>query len=525
MRPAPYLVSLGLIACAGDGDPPSTSITVLSVTPENAAADVALDSAITLELSEAPPAGFAVELAAGGEAIEHALVVDGTTVTITPKDPMWIASDYTLDIGMLEFSSSFATRDGAWKNLALHAQPMTTAAPLGGGAAPSIATLPDGTVLAGWEGGAAIYDSKFTPASGGLAAPNRLAISGGDPDGVDIAAASPTRAVAAHAKFVGTYPNIDVRTYDGTQWSAPATVGPYLVGTVRYDQFLSGTAATEQSFAVLWHRGDFDTDQFDLYASIQTNGTWSAPFLVEKLPGAVYGAEIVDDGKGGYVVAWIQNSVDKLSTAVYVATLSSTGVVGQPQLLDDGTGKTYSLTAVRGGDTTWIGWAHRAGTTGMRYVARPFVNGTLGAAKQIDVDASSAYGEWVRLAANARGGVLLAYTRYGGVYAATATNGAWSASVELDPIPATNAEAGRPALALDERGNATAMWTRVPSTGRRVSVVARARNGMWTQPMPLDEGTGSTYVWTAGVDTAGRVTTLWTQYDGTSYTVWGAHLQ
>ncbi|MBS1125055.1 MAG: hypothetical protein H6Q90_7283, partial [Deltaproteobacteria bacterium] len=110
--------------------------------------------------------------------------------------------------------------------------------------------------------------------------------------------------------------------------------------------------------------------------------------------------------------------------------------------------------------------------------------------------------------------------------AAQFSAGAWSAPAELDKIPASpNDEVGRPALALDDRGNATVVWTRVPQSGRRTTVVSRARGGPWSSPAQLDEGTGSTYVWTAGVDAAGRVTTAWTQTDGTGYTVWGAHLQ
>lgn len=518
MRSVPYLVLL--VACGG-GDP--ASITVQSVTPAADAADVALETSIVLELSAPPPDGFTVELAEGGEPVPHQMTVDGTTVTLVPDRPLWLAASYAVAVPEAGFGSTFATRDGTWKNLALGTGMTLATTPLGAGAAPSIATLADGTVLAGWEGGAAIYDQKFTPAAGWLATPNMLAIAGGDPDMVRIAAATPARAVEGHEKYV-THANLETRTYDGTRWSAPVVVAPYQIGTTRYDQYLGNVAATDQTYALAFHRGSFDTDLFDLHLAIHDGTAWRAPVLAEQLPGSAAGSDLVADGRGGYVLAWIQYAVDKTTSAVYVATVSSTGVVGMPQLVDDGAGATYSLMLARGGDTTWIAFAHREGATDMRVVARPFTNGALGAAHTIALTGSSAYGEWARIGASPRGAALV-YTQYGTVRAATFANGTWSPPAELDTPTGTLDEVGRPVVTVDDRGNATAVWTRVPNSGRRTTVVARARAGQWTPTTQLDEGTGNTYAWTAGVDAAGRVTTAWTQSTPTGYAVWKAHLQ
>ena len=510
-----------LVACGDSPGADPITPSIVSVSPPDAAADVALETAITLELSSPPSTDFTVALAAEtGEPIAHAMVIDETTVTITPTEPLWIATGYTVTTG--DFTSTFTTRDGSWRNIALHSETMLAAAPLGSGSAPSIASLPDGTVLAGWESFGGIYDAKFTPATGWPAMPALLPISGGDPDSVEIAAASPVRAVAGHEKYIARA-NIEARTYDGSAWSAPVTVAPYRVGDIRYDQYLGGVAASDQTYALAWHRGDFDTT-FDLYASLHT-GSWGAPILVEQLDGSAAGAKIVADGSGGYVIAWVQHAADELSTAVWVTTLSSSGVVGTPQKLDDGPGTTWSLSVARGGDTVWIAWAHQDGNVAFRAVAQPIRGGVLGARHAIAVDGFSFGGEWTQIAASARG-ALLAYTQYGGVFASTFSGGTWSAVVEVDKIPnAPGDEVGRPALAIDDRGNATIAWTRVPQTGRRTTMFARARGGRWSAPAQLDEGTRSTYVWTAGIDAAGRVTTAWTQSDASGYTVWSAHLQ
>lgn len=528
MRTCLCLVSLA--ACTTGVDSATSDFRVLAVSPTNDATSVALDSPITLELSAPPAADFAVALTAGtGEPIPHALAIDGTTVTLTPSDRMWIATDYTIGVDAAmhaetgevlgaPFASKFVTRDGAWHNIALQSQvALVMAAPLGAGAAPNLAALPDGTVFAGWEGGSALYDQKFTPATGWLPMPGALTISGGDPDAVDIAAAGPARAVAGHEKYV-TRSSIEARTYNGSQWSAPTTVAPYNVGGTYYDQWLGGVAATDQTYALVFHRGSFSTDHFDLYASVHANNAWGAPIAVEQLVGTTSGSDIIADGKGGYVIAWSQRATDG-TTAVWATTLSSSGVVGSPQKLDDGAGTVYSLSLARGGDTVWIAWMHQQGSIGMRVVAQPLG----GSAHTIELDGYSFGGEWVQIAANARG-ALLVYTQYGGVFAALADGATWGSVVTVDATQPSG-DAGRPAIALDDRGNATATWTRVPMNGRRTTMVARALRGQWSAAAQLDEGTGSTYVWTAGVDTAGRVTTAWTQSDTSGYKVWVAQLE
>jgi len=524
------LLFVGLAACTSGAGSSGSSFSIVSVVPANDATGVALDSPITLELSAPPAADFAVDLVtSAGDPIPHALAIAGTTVTITPSDTLWLATDYQLGVDAKmhaatgesldeAFASKFETRDGAWHNIALQSQPaVLAAAPLGAGAAPNLVTLPDGTVFAGWEGDSELWDQKFTPGTGWLAQPSSFTITGGDPDNVHVAAASPTRAVAGHEKYV-TRASIEARTYDGNQWSAPMTVAPYNVGGTYYDQWLGGVAATDQTYALLFHRGSFSQDRFDLYASVHANGSWSAPIAIEQLAGTVSGSDILADGKGGYVIAWTQRATDG-STAVWATTLSRSGVVGTPQKLDDGVGTVYSLNLARGGDTVWIAWMHQHDDIDMRVVAQAFG----GAAHTIEIHGFTFGGEWARIAARP-GGVLLAYTQFGGVFAALADGTTWGNPAELEPIQ-QDGDAGRPALALDGRGNATVAWTRVPRTGRRTTMVARALHGAWAPAAQLDEGTGSTYVWTAGVDTAGRVTTAWTQSATAGYTVWAAQLE
>jgi hypothetical protein len=530
------LIPLVLFAACGGADEPS-SFAVVSVSPSNDASNIALDTPITLELSAPPAADFDVALTSSdGEAIAHTVQIAGQTVTLTPTHPLPLAAGHvlapsersrSLTDAPLEagFRSRFETRDGAWKPFKIHTAAQVAPVALGAGAAPSLAVTDDGTVLTSWEFGAEVFDQRFTPGAGWLGAAGQLSL-GGDPDFVQTAAASATRGVAAYQEYRGVNANIQARSYDGAAWSTPVTVAPYKVGATLYDQYLGGIAAAPQTHALTFHRGSFTTDTFDLFASISSNGTWSAPIPLEQLPGVASDSKIAADGSGGYVILWSQRSVDRLSSAVWMTTLSAQGTVGTPQKLDDGLNQTGRVSVVRAPDRLWLAWSHEENDDVFksRIVVRSYSSSGLGEAHKISANESFG-GEWVSLTAS-RSGALVTWTEFGAVHAAFERAGQWSQPATIEARPSViGDEVGRPAITLDDRGNATVMWTRVPKSGRRASYVSRLRDGGWSAPSPLDGGTANTYLWAAGVDAAGRVTALWTESTTNGYLVWSGRLE
>ncbi len=513
---------------------------VTASSPAPGAVDVALDTKITLELSELPTDELHIDLSTAQEesvAVDVELDDVANTITITPREPLALLTDYTLTAvrdeevdhdNSFRFTSSFSTREGTWRNAPLLQQ--STPGPLTSEVAPSLAILPDGTGIASWASRGDLLDQRFTPQDGWYALAHQDKL-GEDPGNVEIAADSSTSAVAAYPSYKASgTADIVARTLDGVLWPQRAEiVAPSQVNSTDLDQYIGGVAQTPSTTALTFHRGSFATDHFDPFVAMRRDGTWSL-FPVAQLPGSALTSRIVVDAAGefgaGYVILWVQRSPDLASTAVWMTTLSKDGTLGTPQLLDDGPGATFSLTAVRGGNTVWLAWSHEEPNTKLRITVRPLRDATgLGEALTIDQDGYPAVGDFVQIAATASEAEVV-YTHFSSVQARHYKLGVWSAPTELEPMSTNRADLVRcPVISLDDHDNATVVWTRLPAAGRRSTVVARGHAQRWSATVQLDTGSGDSQVWGTGVDSAGRVSALLTESDPNHFTIWAAQLQ
>ncbi len=515
----------------------ASAFTVVGITPADGAAQVALDSPIVIELSLPPAADFDVELTTlTGDAVAHATRIAGTTVTVVPDAPLWLATGHRLTArGQRSrdglplapaFAATFATRDGTWTSRSIYSEATPpAAASLGAGASPALGVAPDGTVLAMWKSSQKLVHQRYTPGAGWAATSGTLPVIG-DPDGVSIATVTWDRAAAAYAEYIGT--TADIRATRGSSggWTAPVTVSPYRIGGTRYDQFLGGIAGDDTTFALVFHRGQWADHRFNLYAAIDTGAGWSQPILVSELPGMASQSRIVSDGDGGYVIAWVQDSMDRSASEVWVAAMTAAGVVSTPVMLDGGHGATYSLDLAAARGRAQIAWGHiQPDDVGLRIVTRSFAGGVATPAQVVQLPGFSFGGEWIRVALTSTA-TLLTWTQYGALYARNERGGTWGSTKTIAPRPVElRDDIGRPVLTLDARGNATVIWTDLPYQGRRITRFARNSAAGWSAPAMLDQDTRSSYVWTAGVDPTGRVSTLWVASDGNGYSVVAGRLE
>jgi hypothetical protein len=530
------MADLSAAGCGAAADHPGGELAVVSVTPASDAGDVPLDAVISVELDDSPAPDFDVDVrTAQGDAIPHAIQIDGTTVRITPNEPLSLATDYQIEIAAGArsatgdtlgdaFTSKFATRDGLWSTSRISSTTTSglAATPLGLGSAPALAVAADGTVLASWDSGSNVFDQRYLPGTGWAAGNGSVAVH--DPDDVQIALARSNRAFAAFEDFVdGTHPRIVTRTFDGTGWSAPVTAAEYVVGGYTYDQYEGGIATDDSSRALTFLRGSWDLQSFKLYALLDTGSGWSLPIAVGAgLPGSAIESKIARDNHGGYIIVWVQRTDSKERTSVWMAPLAANGTLGAPVQLDDGPDSTYGLSIASAGDRVQIAWAHADGNIGLRIVTRGVVAGTLEPAHQIAVDSYSFGGESVGIACSSRQAVLV-WTQLGGVYAQTGSGATWSATATIDPMPTVidySAQLQTPAL--DEHGNAAVAWTRRPAHDTNTAWVSRLRGGQWSAPAELGDATVDTFARAAGVDAAGRITVM---FDRLDLSVWAARLE
>lgn len=514
----------------------ASAFTVVGVTPADGAAQVALDTPIVIELSHPPAADFDVELTTlTGDAISHATRIAGTTVTLVPNAPLWLATGYRLAVSGQRsrdglplapaLVTTFATRDGTWTSRPIYSETSPPAAgSLGAGASPTLGVAPDGTVLAMWESSQKLVHQRYTPGAGWAMTSGTLPVTG-DADDVSIAVVTSDRAAGAFAEYIGTRADIRATRGNSDGWTAPVTVSPYRVEDTRYDQSLGGIAGDQTSFALVFRRGEWADRRFNLYAAIDTGAGWSQPILVSELPGMASQSSIVSDGVGGYVIAWVQDAVDRSSSEVWVTAMTAAGVVSTPVMLDSGHGATYSLDLAAANGRAQIAWGHvELDDVGLRIVTRSFVAGAASPAQVVQLPGFSFGGEWIRVAVTTRA-TLLTWTRYGALYAQSESGGTWGATETIAPRPAEpRDEIGSPVLTLDARGNATVIWTDQPYQRPRITRYARKLSAGWSASETLDQDRSSS-VWAAGVDPAGRVSTLWVASVANGYSVFASRLE
>ena len=102
---------------------------------------------------------------------------------------------------------------------------------------------------------------------------------------------------------------------------------------------------------------------------------------------------------------------------------------------------------------------------------------------------------------------------------------AWAAPTWLAPtnLSAADANAGTPRVAVDQQGDAAAVWER--SNGSHYVVQASVRSvaqGAWQPPVDLSAAGSNTQYATVRSDARGDIVAVWESYDGTEYTVWAA---
>ena len=103
------------------------------------------------------------------------------------------------------------------------------------------------------------------------------------------------------------------------------------------------------------------------------------------------------------------------------------------------------------------------------------------------------------------------------IWANRFSEGAWGTAVRLETDD--NGDATAPKIAIDEAGNAFAVW--LQSDGSRIDVRAsRFVGGAWTAPTTIESGDGNARTPALAVDASGNALAVWTQYAGTRTDTW-----
>ena len=283
--------------------------------------------------------------------------------------------------------------------------------------------------------------------------------------------------------------------------------------------------------------------------------------------------KIAIDGAGNALVVWLQSDGTQINV---VASRFAAGTWTAPTPIEsgDGNARTPALAVDAAGNALAV-WSQAAGTAvGARtdIWASRFSAGSWGAAVRIDAnDIGSTYEPQV--AVDPAGNAIAVWTQYDGtrdnVWASRFTpSGGWGVATLIETDDANNASV--PQIALDENGNAWAVWRQhdgirenswanrytpasgwgtatpiesdntghalapqiavdvagalavwVQSDGTRYNVwLNRYANGSWTAPSLLESADGNAHHPQIRIDASGKALAVWTQSDGTRYDIW-----
>lgn len=107
------------------------------------------------------------------------------------------------------------------------------------------------------------------------------------------------------------------------------------------------------------------------------------------------------------------------------------------------------------------------------------------------------------------------------IWANRFSDGAWGTAVRLESD--NNGDATAPRIAIDDAGNAVALW--LQSDGTRTNLVARRFvAGAWTAPVVIESGDGDARTPALAVDASGNALAVWTQYAGAHTDTWANRL-
>lgn len=314
----------------------------------------------------------------------------------------------------------------------------------------------------------------------------------------------------------------------GNTWDSPTVIE----GAEAGDALDAHIAVDDSNNAVaIWRQ--YDGTRFDIYSNRYSaaGNSWGAATLIESGDGEGLDPKLAVDGSGNAVAVWYQNDGDQLSiyanrysmarnswSSAELIELQTQGPAFFPEVAVDTEGNALVVWYQSDGVQTDI-WANRYDVeTGSWQDAELLDEGRAGNATS------------PKLATDAQGNAVCVWLQREGevedVWAAQydAITQTWGAGTVIEGEANT---AGPPNIAVDDSGNAIAVWHQ--SDGIRDNIWASRYNALmdsWT-PAELIEGldVGGAASPRVGVDANGNAVVVWVQFDGTQNSVWANRLR
>jgi hypothetical protein len=421
-----------------------------------------------------------ISLTGSGITAATVLTQDSNAVTIAPTRLLLPQTTYTLTAGIglrgsqqeqlaAPVSTTFTTRDGSW------------------------------------QGSQAIENS-----TGGLSYDPRIACSA---DGT---------AVAVWSQVTGSVDSAWSNRYvPGVGWGIPTLLEntDSDVGAVRVAMDANGNA-----IAVWQQYDDGYSSPSSIWASRFTPAAgWTAPVRIENSNLDSYDPSIAMDGAGNAVVAWELNGV--IWSNRYTFASNSWGTAGSIQSVaqsSDGV-----VVAMNASGTAFAVWTQYDGTSSYRTWGNRYVPGS-GWGTAVQLQSSSLYSYGADVAVDAGGNAIATWNQDNGngnaniwVNRYVAGTGWSGASV----IQSGTLDSFYARVAMNSTGRAVVVWSQFDGITYRVWANRYVPGTGWAGPTQLQSVSEYGYGPAVAMDETGNAIAIWSQYNNSlSYQTWSARL-
>ncbi len=273
----------------------------------------------------------------------------------------------------------------------------------------------------------------------------------------------------------------------------------------------------------VWYQSDGTRN--NIWANRYTpSGGWGTAVLIETdNAGPAQNPAVAMDGSGNAVAVWEQS--DGIRSNIWSNRCNASGAWGIAEPIEtDNAGPAFSArVAVDNGGNAVAVWTQFDGTRNNIWANRYTTSGGWGTATLVETDNTANAGS-PAVAMDNTGNAVAVWEQSDGTRTNILANrcnasGAWGTA---EPIETDNAGgAYSPQVAMDGSGNAVAVWQQ--SDGTRNNILANRCNasGVWGTPAPVEtDNAGDAYSPQVAMDAGGNAFAVWAQSDGTRYNIW-----
>ncbi len=266
----------------------------------------------------------------------------------------------------------------------------------------------------------------------------------------------------------------------------------------------------------VWYRSD-GANTIVQAATRAAGGTWQAPVNLSAVGMNATFPRVAVDSQGNATAIWTRST--DVTNLVVQATSRPAGGAWQAPVDVSAVGPSLSDAQVAfdgQGNATAI-WGGFDGSNYVVQAATRAAGGSWQAPHDISIAGYTSFSPRLAVASNGAATAIWELSNGANTIVQAATrpaDGQWTTPVDLSTA---GEDAQTPQVALDQQGDATAIWYRSNGTNTIVQAALRPAGATWQPPVDLSAAGQNAQVPQVAVDRQGNATAVWDRFNGANY--------